>query len=473
MNREKKVIIKELTIEKFSQKGKAIAYDEKKNKIVITNAVIEDVILAELNKKKNKGIIKGRILEILKPSTYREDPKCKHFDICGGCIWQNIKYLYQLEQKQNFLIDTFQDFIKKTNVEMHPIIKSKNIFEYRNKMEFSFSQNRKKTKFLGLIMKGGRFVIDIQRCFLANIWFSKVLVEVKNWWEKYDFDAFNYYNGEGFLKNLTIKEGKNTQDKMVILTVSDSYTLNDEEKKDFIDHVLKSIIPDKKISIFFNTQISKKGVKTTFNLQKLYGNDFIKEDLNINALGKKIKLSFQIGPNSFFQPNTHMAEILYTTAINYLEKQDIKDKTALDLYSGTGTIAMILSKFVKKVLAIELSENACSMAKDNMKLNNIKNFEMINGDVSKILPTLLSNKNFEKPHIVVVDPPRSGLSDEAIENILKIYPEIIIYISCNINTQLDNIKVLTEKNYQLKVLHPIDQFPHTFHIENIAILKKT
>ncbi|NGX30211.1 MAG: 23S rRNA (uracil-C(5))-methyltransferase RlmCD [Candidatus Anoxychlamydiales bacterium] len=473
MNREKKVIIKELTIEKFSQKGKAIAYDEKKNKIVITNAVIEDVILAELNKKKNKGIIKGRILEILKPSTYREDPKCKHFDICGGCIWQNIKYLYQLEQKQNFLIDTFQDFIKKTNVEMHPIIKSKNIFEYRNKMEFSFSQNRKKTKFLGLIMKGGRFVIDIQRCFLANIWFSKVLVEVKNWWEKYDFDAFNYYNGEGFLKNLTIKEGKNTQDKMVILTVSDSYTLNDEEKKDFIDHVLKSIIPDKKISIFFNTQISKKGVKTTFNLQKLYGNDFIKEDLNINALGKKIKLSFQIGPNSFFQPNTHMAEILYTTAINYLEKQDIKDKTALDLYSGTGTIAMILSKFVKKVLAIELSENACSMAKDNMKLNNIKNFEMINGDVSKILPTLLSNKNFEKPHIVVVDPPRSGLSDEAIENILKIYPEIIIYISCNINTQLENIKVLTEKNYQLKVLHPIDQFPHTFHIENIAILKKT
>ncbi|KKM78261.1 hypothetical protein LCGC14_1361780, partial [marine sediment metagenome] len=430
-------------------------------------------ILAELNKKKNKGIIKGRILEILKPSTYREDPKCKHFDICGGCIWQNIKYLYQLEQKQNFLIDTFQDFIKKTNVEMHPIIKSKNIFEYRNKMEFSFSQNRKKTKFLGLIMKGGRFVIDIQRCFLANIWFSKVLVEVKNWWEKYDFDAFNYYNGEGFLKNLTIKEGKNTQDKMVILTVSDSYTLNDEEKKDFIDHVLKSIIPDKKISIFFNTQISKKGVKTTFNLQKLYGNDFIKEDLNINALGKKIKLSFQIGPNSFFQPNTHMAEILYTTAINYLEKQDIKDKTALDPYSGTGTIAMILSKFVKKVLAIELSENACSMAKDNMKLNNIKNFEMINGDVSKILPTLLSNKNFEKPHIVVVDPPRSGLSDEAIENILKIYPEIIIYISCNINTQLDNIKVLTEKNYQLKVLHPIDQFPHTFHIENIAILKKT
>ena len=152
---EKKVIIKELTIEKFSQKGKAIAFDEKKNKIVITNAVVKDVILAELNKKKRKGIIKGRILEILKPSIYRDNPKCIHFDICGGCIWQNIKYLSQLEQKQFFLIDTFQDFINKTNVEVHPIVKSKNIFEYRNKMEFSFSQNRKKTKFLGLIMKRG------------------------------------------------------------------------------------------------------------------------------------------------------------------------------------------------------------------------------------------------------------------------------------------------------------------------------
>ncbi len=374
MKTEKKVIIKELTIEKFSQKGKAIAFDEKKNKIVITNAVVKDVILEELNKKKHKEIIKGRILEILKPSIYRDNPKCKHFDICGGCIWQNIKYLSQLEQKQFFLIDTFQDFINKTNVEVHPIVKSKNIFEYRNKMEFSFSQNRKKTKFLGLIMKGGRFVIDIQRCHLADIWFSKVLVEVKNWWEKYDVDAFNYFNGDGFLKNLTVKGGKNTQDKMVILTTSDSYTLTDEEKKDFIDHVLKSIHPDKKISIFLNTQISKKGVKTTFNLQKLYGDEFIREDLNINALGKKIKLSFQIGPNSFFQPNTHMAEILYVTAINYLDKQEIKNKTALDLYSGTGTIAMILSKFVKKVIAIELSENACNMAKDNMNLNNIKNF---------------------------------------------------------------------------------------------------
>jgi len=482
MHTENKAIIKELTIEKFSQKGNAIAIDEKKNKVVITNAVLNDVILAKLNKKKRKGVIKAEILEIIKPSEYRDEPKCSHFDICGGCIWQNVKYSCQLEQKQKFLIDTFEDFIKNTNVKVFSIIKSENIFEYRNKMEFSFSQNRKKTNFLGLIMKGGRFVINIQRCYLASEWFSKILVSVKNWWVKHDFDAFNYFNGDGFLKNLTIKEGKNTQDKMLVLTTSDSNTLSLHQINDFIDHIIKAIFPCKNISIFLNTQISKKGVKTTFDLQKLYGEEYIQEELNIDALGEKIKLKFNIGPNSFFQPNTHMAQTLYEVALNYLKKEEINNKTALDLYSGTGTIGMILSKFVKKVVAIELSENACKMAKDNLRLNNISNFEIINGDVSKILNNLLSNKNFEKPEIIIVDPPRTGLSDDAIENILKISPETIIYISCNIKTQLEDIKILTNpdltnpdlinQKYQLKILHPIDQFPHTFHLENIAILKK-
>lgn len=473
MNSEKKFVVKELMIEKFSQKGQALAFDEKRNKIVIPNAVVKDVVLVQVNKKKRKRSFKGKIVKILKPSLYRDRAKCRHFDICGGCIWQNVKYLYQLEQKQNFLIETFQDFIKKTNVEMYPIIKSKNIFEYRNKMEFSFSQNRKRTKFLGLIMKTNRFVIDIQRCYLAKSWFSKVLKEVKNWWEKYALDAFNYFNGDGFLKSLTIKEGKNTQDKMVILTTSNSYILKDIEKIDFVDHILKAIYPNINISIFLNTQISKKGMKTTFDLEKLYGKDFIEEELNIKALGEKIKLKCQIGVYSFFQPNTKMAEVLYSTAINFLDKNQIKDKTVLDLYSGTATISMIFSRFVKKVIAIESNEDACNMAKANMKLNSIKNCEVINGDVSKILSKLLNNKNFEKPHIVIVDPPRSGLLDEAIENILKIYPKIIIYISCNINTQLEDIKILTNKNYQLKILQPIDQFAHSVHIENIAILKRT
>ncbi|NGX64089.1 MAG: 23S rRNA (uracil-C(5))-methyltransferase RlmCD [Candidatus Anoxychlamydiales bacterium] len=478
---QKKSLISEITIEKFSKKGEGVAFDDNGNKIVIDNAIIGDVIVAEL-KKKRKGIIKGFLLEILTKSPLRDEPKCSHFEMCGGCRWQNLKYIEQLKQKENFVIQSFHDFIKTTNVELHKILSSDEIFEYRNKMEFSFSQNQKKTKFLGLIMKGKRFVIDIERCYLAPAWFSKVLIEVKNWWEKFDFSAFNYFNGEGLLRSLTIKEGKNTQDKMVMLTLSDEKILSSIEKEELIQYILNGINSDDKISIFLCVQIAKKSQKTTFDVQNIYGQKYITEILKINTLNENIELKFQIGPMSFFQPNTHMAQKLYSTALNYLDKDEIKNSVVFDLYSGTGTIGMILSKFVKKVIAIELEKDACEMAKENMKLNDIKNFEILNGDVSNILDELISSKDFKnpdfenldfaKPDLVIVDPPRCGLLEGAIKNILKILPQKIIYISCNPITQAEDIKILTENGYKLMILHPVDQFSHTFHIENIAVLKR-
>lgn len=473
----KKSIIKEVQIEKFSEKGVGIAFDENRNKIAVQNSIIGDVISTEL-KKKRKGVIKGVILNFIKKSSMREEPKCAHFGICGGCTWQNLKYSEQLKQKENLVIQNFLEFIKTTNVELFDILKSDNIFEYRNKMEFSFSQNQKKTKFLGLIMKGQRFVIDIERCHLASIWFSKVLLEIKNWWEKFDFSAFNYFNGDGLLRNLTIKEGKNTSDKMVMLTISDEKVLTQEEKQSFIEHVLKAIAPKTEVSIFLCVHVAKKGQKTTFDLQNIYGKNHITEVLNIKTLNQDMLLKFQIGPLSFFQPNPHMAEKLYSKALSYLDEEELKNSVALDLYSGTGTIAMILSKFVKKVIAIEIEKDAVTMAKENMKLNNIENLEIYRGDVSQVLDDLINKKSsqnleFENPKIIVVDPPRCGLSDDAIKNILKIFPKKIIYISCNPKTQAQDIKILVQNGYKLMILHPVDQFSHTFHIENIAVLKRT
>jgi len=460
----------ELKIEKFTPKGLGIAF-AKNNKVVIPNAIIGDTLLAELNKKR-KGLIKARILEIIKPSFDRVIPKCEHFEFCGGCVWQNLKYKEQLKQKEKLIIDNFNAQIKTTNVKLYPIEPCENYFEYRNKMEFSFSQNRKNTKYLGLIMQGGRFVLDIQRCYLAPQWFSKVLNNIKTWWEKYDFSAFNYILGEGFLRTLTLKEGKNTNDKMIVLTTSDSISLSSVQKQDLITHIGNALGEEKNVSIFLNTQCAQKGQKTTFKLEKIQGRDFIKEDLHIDTIKEKIKLTFQIGPYSFFQPNTNQAQKLYSITINYLLSENLKDSIVFDLYSGTGTIGMILAKFVKKVIAVEINEDAANQAIENMTLNNIKNFEMINDDVQIALEKIINNKNFEKPHIIVVDPPRAGLSDEAIENILKISPKIILYISCNPITQSENINRLSQSSYQLKILHPIDQFPHTFHIENIAILKR-
>lgn len=462
----------EVKIEKFSEKGLGIAFVNN-NKVLISNAVIGDTILAELNKK-SKGFIKGNILKIINPSSYRCEPICKHFEICGGCKWQNLKYDEQLNQKEKLVIKNFEEYIKNSSVLFYPIERCVDNFEYRNKMEFSFSENQKGTKFLGLIMKTGRFVIDVERCYLASSFFSSIIKQVRIWWEKYNFSAFNFRNGEGFLRTLTIKEGKNTKEKMIILTTSDSYLLSIEQKNDFVLAILEALDNEKEnLSIYLNIQKTKKGIRTSFELEKLYGKDFILEDLHIEAFGEKIKLSFQIGPFSFFQPNTLQAQKLYSLAINYLKDEDLKDKIIFDLYAGTGTIGMIFAKFSKKVFAVELNEDAYNQAIKNATLNNIKNCEMINGDVSKVLKELESKKDFEKPHIVVVDPPRAGLENDAIFNILKLDPKIILYISCNVKTQKENIKILTERGYQLKILHPVDQFPHTYHIENIAILKRT
>ena len=424
--------------------------------------------MVELNKKR-KGLIKAKILKLLKPSKNRIEPKCDHFEMCGGCSWQNLNYSEQLKQKEKLVIDAFKTFFEKGNdFNFYSISPSEDIFEYRNKMEFSFSENRKKTPFLGLMIKGARrFVFNVERCHLASFWFSKVLVNIRAWVEKHNLSSYNIKTLEGFLRTLTIKETKNTNEKLLMLSTSHEISLTKEQKEDFINCVLEGI-DDKKISIFLNTMRAIKGQRTTFELEKIYGNNEITEDLFIDVKNKRIKLSFKIGPFSFFQPNPIQAQKLYSIAINYSDLDALKDQTVFDLYSGTGTLGMILSLVSKKVIGIELNEDAYQKAQENIKLNNIKNFEMVNGDVSKVLDNYLDNK----PSLIVVDPPRAGLDSKAIENILKMQPDQILYISCNPKTQAEDVKVLIENGYKLEILHPIDQFPHTYHIENIAYLKR-
>jgi len=463
---------KELKIIKFSENGLGIAFDENRNKILIPNAIINDIVLAEIYRK-SKGYRKAEIFKILQPSCYRKKAVCKHFELCGGCIWQNMDYDQQLKEKEKIVIKYFEDFLKETNIKIFPIQPSENIFEYRNKMEFSFSENRKKTKFLGLVMRNKRFIVDIERCYLASLWVSLVLKTIRAWWEKYNFSAFNYFNGEGFLRTLTFKEGKNTQEKMIILTTSNEQSLSLLQKKDFVLHIITALKSDEKLSIYLNTQISEKNKKTVFEQELLFGSDVIKENLSIkDFFKKKINLSFQISPFSFFQPNTLQAEKLYSFAMEHLKDENIHDKIIFDLYSGIGTIGIIFSKFVKKVISVEINEDACIQAKKNAELNSSDNFEIVKDDVANFLNEFLQGRE-EKPHIVIIDPPRMGLSNEAIEGILKIEPKIILYISCNPKTQFQNVKIFSENNYKLKILHPIDQFPHTYHIENIAILKRT
>jgi 23S rRNA (uracil1939-C5)-methyltransferase len=366
------------------------------------------------------------------------------------------------------VLETFKDELNEGAV-FYNILKT-NPFEYRNKMEFSFSQNRAMSNFLGLMIKGAnRYVFNVTRCHLVKRWFSDVLNNVREWFEKEKIEPYRALDDVGLLRNLIIKEGINTNEKMVVLVISNKDKLSDDQINSFIKTVKNSIDDTSKLSIFLKTIIAKKGVPTTFEEKLLFGKDHILEKLNIKINDQSFEYNFKISPDSFFQPNTLQAEKMFSIAMNHLNPK--KNDIVYDLYSGTASIGIIISKLVKKVIAIELNKDAYKNAIDNIKNNNIDNLTMLNGDVGEVLKDLTS-KNFEKADIVIVDPPRAGLDDNAIDNIKILNPKKILYISCNIKTQKLNIDTLKKFNYIPEIIYPIDQFAHTTHIENIIILKR-
>jgi 23S rRNA (uracil1939-C5)-methyltransferase len=458
-----------IVIKKLSKKGDGIGFIDNV-KVEIPRAIVGDTVVAELYRKR-KGIKRGKLIEVLDPSPDRVEPKCKHASFCGGCSLQQMSYAAQLEYKQAFIKNIFLDYAdsdsKYKDIAFLPILSMKDPWCYRNKMEFTFSENRAKMRYLGLMMgKKSRFVFNLEECFLASSWFSDTVVRVKNWWDKYpDMSAYNPFCNAGLLKNLTLRESFFTKQKMVILTILNG-ELSLEEQKSFIDTVKSD-----DVSIYLRHVTTAKKEPTRYEDIHLFGEKNIEEVLNVN--GKKIR--FKIGPSSFFQPNTLGAEMVYSAALNMpnamqelgiLQKESAKKRYALicDLYAGAGGLGMLFSSLADKVIGIEENSQAVEDGRVNIALNGIDNVTMYAGDVGKILQSMSI-----KPDLVILDPPRMGLNLSAIEEVKKLNAKEIIYISCNPLTQYENIKEL--KGYQLIAMQPIDQFPHTYHVENIVYLK--
>jgi 23S rRNA (uracil-5-)-methyltransferase RumA len=284
------------------------------------------------------------------------------------------------------------------------------------------------------------------------------------WWESTLLKAYHPYRNTGTLRTLTFREGKRTQDKMAILTVSGhpDYAI---PKKD-LDAWVKSLTEQfPGMSCFLRVHQTCKGVPTQFYELHLAGPDHIEEIMKIDLGDQKISLRLNISPQSFFQPNTFQAERLYSEALGLLNLSNAEH--VIDLYAGTATIGMALSYKARKVTSIELNPYAMMDAQANLEANQINNLELIKGDAAEVLAKLN-----ETPSALVVDPPRSGLGPKALEPILRLAPSKILYISCNPRTQAADIEILTQKGYQLLALQPVDQFPHTPHIENIALLSR-
>lgn len=379
---------------------------------------------------------------------------CRHYPICGGCTLQDLPYKDQLIQKQekiNTIFFSDQDKIS-------PILPSVTCWSYRNKMEYSFSQDKRKQQYLGLIMQGSNGkVFNMEECLISPAWALDIVDKTRQWWKNYPIEAYQFRKGTGTLRTLTIREGLRTQQKLVMLTVSscsDTFLT-----KTSLNRWLEALgNPD--LSVFLRVQQCLKGKPTQFYEQHLQGPEYIEEHLYIR--GKK--WMFKISPTSFFQPNTLQSEIIYEKALE-MAKITIDD-TIYDLYAGTATLGLIFAPFVKKVLSIELNPHACFDAQLNSQLNKISNLEIQCGDVGKILST----QRLPSPDLVIIDPPRTGLDLVALEAVQKLESKKILYISCNPSTQAENISRL--RQYQITAIQPIDQFPHTPHIENIILLEK-
>lgn len=479
MKKEKKQRIAQVRIHDISQNGNGLGTYDHPNGMKWTLEVpftTKDDLAEVLILKKHDQVHTCRLLQILESAPSRTAPRCKHFATCGGCRWQHLSYTEQLERKEQFVRHCFSD-IATPSLTIHPILPSQDPWEYRNKMEFSFSSNREGDKFLGLILASSRGkVINLTECHLVHPWFIQGLTAARQWWIDSDLLAYHPSKNSGSLRTLTLREGMRTGDRMAILTVSGNpdYALKERHLQGLVAALRNAVeIPgsDNKLSIFLRIQQIAKGSPTNFYEMLLYGPDSIKETMEIQASAnsKASHLEFNISPAAFFQPNTSQAEKLYSLVLQ--RGQIPSDAVVYDLYCGTGTLGICLAKHVKEVVGVEISAESSLDARTNITLNGISNMRVITGSVGKILADNEQTHAFPPPDVVVVDPPRAGLDSQTIQLLVKLKPDQIIYVSCNPVTQASNVGELIQGGYRLESLQPVDQFPQTVHIENIAILK--
>jgi 23S rRNA (uracil1939-C5)-methyltransferase len=471
----KKGDILELKIDKYAFEGKGIARvkkdesDEQNFVVFVENSFPGDIVKAKILKVK-KSFAEARTTEVITNSPYRDKPSCRYFTVCGGCRQQDIDYNIQVKYKQDQVQEIFERLGGFKDYKLESIVPSDQKFYYRNKMEFSFSDRRWLTSeeiasgdqfdrdfALGLHIPGTfDKVLDIDECFLQSETSNGILNFTRSFFKEKKVTVYTTRKQSGYLRNLIIREGKKTGDLMVNLVTFDD---DEELMKEYTDGLIKSI-PG--ITTILNNINRKRASTAVGDYEKVYfGSGYITD-----YIGDKV---FRISANSFFQTNTFQAEKLYNTVIEYAEFG--KDDVVYDLYSGAGTITIYMSGEDRKVYGFESSGSAIKDAAENSRLNNAENVYYYNADLFKAFIPIAEREDLPKPDVIVTDPPRSGMHQSIIDDILKLAPGKIIYVSCNPATQVRDIKLLSEA-YELVKIKPVDMFPHTYHIENVALLVK-
>lgn len=449
----KKREILELTVDKLNFGGEGISYVEDK-KVVYKNGIPGQKVKV-LVKKIRKNKIDGKILETISLSPLETEPTCDHYKVCGGCSLLSVSYDNQISIKKNQIIDMFTESDHSDFANM-PMIPSPIHLEYKNKMEFTFGNEEKDAPLaLGMHMTNrSNSIVYVKTCKIVDEDYRKILIATCEYFKKHDLPFYRVLSHAGYLRHLVVRKGQNTGEVLVNLVTTSQIEFNMDE---YVS-ILNNLDLDGDIVGILHTINDSYSDAVICDSQKiLSGRDYFYDEL--------LGLKFKISPFSFFQTNTKCAEVLYSLTKKMLG--DKKDKIVYDLYSGTGTIGILISENAKKVYGVELIEEAVAMAKENCIINNINNAYYIAGDVAKEV-----SKLEEKPDVIIIDPPRSGVHPKAMRDIIAFNSKEIIYVSCNPKALVEDLHRLKESDYKVIEVTSVDQFPNTPHAECIVHLEK-
>ncbi|MBM4168701.1 MAG: 23S rRNA (uracil(1939)-C(5))-methyltransferase RlmD [Ignavibacteria bacterium] len=440
--------------------------------IFVDGGVPGDLLTVRITKVK-KNHLEARVETIETPSPLRTTPRCRHFGACGGCKWQHVDYRAQLDFKERHVRDAFERIGGFEDPPILPIIGSDEIYFYRNKMEFSFSDQQWLTSpperdalpdrgvgsstYLGLHVPQ-RFdkILDISECYLQSELSNRILSAVRDFARKSKYPVYSYHTHSGYFRFLVIRQAKRTNELMVNLVTSEDQT---DEMLRFTKE-LRSRVPE--ITTVVNTINSKKAQVAFGEHEETYfGPGVIHEQIG--------GLTFTISAGSFFQTNTAQAERLYEITKSFAALKGTE--LVYDLYSGTGSIALFVANSARHVVGIESVESAISDAERNARQNGVKNCTFIQGDLKdRLTKDVEWMKTHPRPDVLIIDPPRSGMHPTVVEEIVRLNVPLIVYVSCNPATQARDVKEFCENNYGLEKIQPVDMFPHTYHIESVAQL---
>ncbi len=419
--------------------------------------------------KKKKNYLEAYPVEQIKKSKKSVIPHCEHFGVCGGCSFQNLNYDEQLHQKNIQVKDLFTRVGGIQNPPINNIIGCDEQYNYRNKMEFSYSSNKwipnlneqnknQSSVAFGLHVKG-RYdkIVDINECHINGKLSNEIFKFLKDILIKQNIEPFNIKTRTGYLRNVIIREGKSINEILINFIITNS---NIEILKPVIEKLINEFSEIK--SIISTIVKPNSGSSISEEEKILWGEDYISENIG--------KYLYKISSNSFFQTNSKQSKVLYDLIVKICEFKG--DEVVYDLYCGTGSIGIYIAKYVKMVYGIEIVMSAVIDAVENAKNNETNNIHFFHGDLIDSFQNNQELKLIDNPDIIILDPPRAGIHNKTLIDIISFNAKKIVYVSCNPSTQARDVNILIDNGYSIKNIQPIDMFPHTPHIENIVLLSK-